>query len=169
MLTKLFFPTYSIKLGKMVEGTSLLPRKIFQIGYLKKLFKKFLTNIWKFSKFSIILYSKFVTFHEPHHPCPEFFLPKILHCIWYILAYIIHLYHFQFLNWNFLKIALNFLKIKNLNACSTAPAMFWIGHLCWMSPTCVALLVVWRGYYKDKIPSIWAGMSLGWNSGMPSI
>ena len=48
--------------------------------------------------------------------------------------------------------ALNFLKIKNLNACSIVLAMFWIGNPCYISPTFVALLVVWRGYYRDETP-----------------
>ena len=31
--------------------------------------------------------------------------------------------------------------MKNSVACSTAPGMFWTGNLCYMSPTCVALLI----------------------------
>ena len=45
---------------------------------------------------------------------PLFFLSKILHCTHHILARFGYFYHFLFLNWNFLKIALNFFKIKNL-------------------------------------------------------
>ena len=44
------------------------------------------------------------------------------------------------------------MKIKNSNACSTALAMFCIGNPCHMSPTCVTLLVVWRGNYRDETP-----------------
>ena len=56
------------------------------------------------------------------------------------------------MNWNFLKIALNFSKIKNSNVCITVPAMFWLGNPCYMSPTCVAVLVVWIGYIEMQHP-----------------
>ena len=49
---------------------------------------------------------------------------------------------------------------------SIAPAMFWIGNPCWMSTTCVALLAVQRGYYRDETPCIWVRMTLNQNSVM---
>ena len=49
---------------------------------------------------------------------------------------------------------LNFLNVRNSNAYSTAPSMLWIGKPCFMSPTCVAVLMVWRGYYRDETPCI---------------
>ena len=64
--------------------------------------------------------------------------------------------HFAILirEYSLLKIAPNFLKIENSNACSTFPAIFSIVRSCYMSLICVALLVLWRGYYRDEAPCI---------------
>ena len=67
-------------------------------------------------------------------PMPLIFVLHILHCICHI-------------NWNFLKIILNFLKMKNSSTYFTASAIFWRGKPCYMSPTRVALFVVRRRYY----------------------
>ena len=40
--------------------------------------------------------------------------------------------------------------MKNSNAYSTAPAIFWIGNSYYISLTCFALHVVWRRYYWDR-------------------
>ena len=69
----------------------------------------------------------------------------MLHRICHVLVKTKHLYQFYFLNWNFLKIVPNFLEMKNLDVCSIALGIFWISNPCYLSPTCVALLVVWRG------------------------
>ena len=71
------------------------------------------------------------------------FLLKMLHCICQILAKTRHLYRFKFCN-------CNILKMKNLNAHSTAAAMFWIGKPRYMSVTCVAPTYVMKEYYRDE-------------------
>ena len=44
--------------------------------------------------------------------------------------------------------------LPEINACSTIPVMFWICNLCYMSPTCVTSLVVWRRHHWDRTPCI---------------
>ena len=85
----------------------------FLIVSLKGLFKKITNkNLENFQIFPTFVYIKFVIFHKPDHLRPKFFLLEILYRIRHILAWIKHLHRFYFL------------KTKNSNACSTAPAMF---------------------------------------------
>ena len=52
-----------------------------------------------------------------------------------------------------MKITPNFLKMK-IQMPIGQPLQFSDRQSCYMSATCVGLLVVWRGYYRDETPCI---------------
>ena len=125
-----------------MEGTLLLQEKFFNIlkSYEQK-FRKF------FNHFFFTLNPSYFSNHTTY--APNFFHQK-----YYIVFFRFWHTIFSSLNWNFLKIVQNFLKIKNSNTYMTALAMFWMGNPCYMISACVALLAAWRRYYKDRTPCI---------------
>ena len=131
----------------MVESTFLLQDKIL-IWYFGELFKMLWIKMWKIFNF----FNHFFTLNSSYFTnrttyAPLFFLPEIL-----LLP--------------FLVLKFEFFEHKKSNVCSTAIAMFWIGNSCYMSRTCVTLLVVWRGVLSRRTSCIWVGMNLDQNSVM---
>ena len=126
-------------------------RKNFLTGYLKKLSEKLWTKIQKiftfFSHFFFTLNSSYLTNHNTY--APNFFTRNTT-------LYLPHFginssfLPFLVLELEFFKNCSKFFENKKFKCCITALAMFWIGNPWYMSSTCVALLVVWRGYYRDE-------------------